>query len=481
MDNEKNGWRRWLTLIAVQVANLIAAVDATITNIALPSIAQDYGISAAGSAWLITAYFIVNIVFMPISGRLADRYGRRPFFIGGFALFCAASLAAWQAPSFAALIAVRTVQAIGAACLIANGSAISAAIFTGRMRGIALGLNSTVIGLGYSLGFVVGGLIVDLLDWRMIFLVNLPFGLTALGLSLRYLPRMDGARGAGFSPLNMALLALAIAGTIYGLRAAGGREPGLDAALSLIAGLTALVLFIRRERRVTNPVLPQALLGESNFQFANLTVLVFSSLLATIGFLLPFYLRTVLHLDGGQAGLTLVPYSVVVSIAAPLAGWLAARGDGFALTALGLGLGSAVAVAYALLLGGASGPANIWVILLGQTVLGLAAGLFYAPNRLMLFSSLPPTLFGAANSVLQIVNAAAFAIGPTIAAIALEIVGARHGRASDFTTAQSATFTLIAAAAGGGVVWALRRRAAASAAASIPVPPPVGSPARNIP
>lgn len=177
---------KWSFLLVVQVSNLIASIDSTIVNIALPSLAQDLHVEMRNAQWVITAYLISIMSGLLVAGRVADQFGRERVFTVGYAVFALASVLCGLSTDIQMLIGARILQGIGGAILLANASALLSSHFAGEARGVALGLNSTIVAVGYALGYVLGGLVAQRWGWRAIFFVNLPVSLWALYFCVRH-------------------------------------------------------------------------------------------------------------------------------------------------------------------------------------------------------------------------------------------------------------------------------------------------------
>ena len=184
---------RRLSLAVVSAATAMLLLDVTVVNVALPAIRDDLDASFAEMQWVIDAYALTLAATLLSAGALADRIGRRAIFAGGLALFTACSALCGAAPSPLVLDLARGAQGVGAAAMFAASLALLADEFQGRERGFALGVWGAITGAALAIGPLVGGLLVDELDWRWIFLVNLPIGLLLIWLTLRSLPESRDA------------------------------------------------------------------------------------------------------------------------------------------------------------------------------------------------------------------------------------------------------------------------------------------------
>src|SRR5580658_5103762 len=187
--------RRIGVLLICSMSLLIVGLDVTIVNVALPSIGRDFGASVSGLQWTVDAYTLVLASLLMLSGSTADRLGRKRTFVVGLAVFSAGSLLCSLAPSLGLLIVFRMMQAVGGSMLNPVAMSIITNTFTDpKERAQAVGVWGAVVGVSMSLGPVIGGLLVSSIGWRSIFWINLPVGLTALALTLRFIPESRSPR-----------------------------------------------------------------------------------------------------------------------------------------------------------------------------------------------------------------------------------------------------------------------------------------------
>ena len=242
------GRRPWLLMVALCVAQFMVILDATVVNVALPSIARSLGFPAGGLQWVVTAYVLASGGLVLVGGRAADVAGRRRIFLAGLALFTAASLASGLAPAAGALIAARVGQGLGAALLTPAALSIITTSYAGARRAAALGVWGAIGGAGAAAGALAGGILTTWLGWRSVFLVNVPVGVVAGVLSLRLAPRHRPRRrfarelylpGAALAVAGLVMLAYTLAGApAHGWGSARTLLP-LGLALAVLAGFAA--------------------------------------------------------------------------------------------------------------------------------------------------------------------------------------------------------------------------------------------------
>lgn len=254
---ELSARRRLLVLAICCMSLLIVSLDTTILNVALPAMRSDLHASVAGMQWTIDAYTLVLASLLMLAGSTADRIGRRKVFTVGLVLFTAGSVLCSLAPSLGWLIAFRMVQAVGGSMLNPVAMSIITNTFTDpRERARAIGVWGGVVGISMAAGPVIGGLLVDSVGWRSIFWVNLPVGLVALALTLRYVPESRAARPRRADPVGQLLVVALLGSVTYGIIEAPVAGWGSPLILGCAAvAVAALVALLRYEPRRPEPLI----------------------------------------------------------------------------------------------------------------------------------------------------------------------------------------------------------------------------------
>jgi EmrB/QacA subfamily drug resistance transporter len=318
--------QRRLTLAVVSAGTAMLLLDVTVVNVALPVIRDDLDASFAELQWVIDAYALTLAATLLTAGVLADRVGRRAIFAAGLLGFTLLSAACGAATSGVALDLARGAQGVGAAAIFAASLALLAHEFQGAERGFALGVWGAITGAALAIGPVVGGLIVDGLGWRWVFLINLPIGAVLLWLTLTRLPesrdptprRLDVPGLLTFGgACFLATLAL-----IRG-NADGWASPQITGALAAAAILLAALVLI--ERRSTSPMLPPSLFHIPAFTGTALVAFAQSVALYPLFLFLALYFQQVIGLSPTDTGLRLLPITLVLFIVAPLSGKATSR------------------------------------------------------------------------------------------------------------------------------------------------------------
>jgi EmrB/QacA subfamily drug resistance transporter len=318
-----------LVLLLACVAQFMLLVDDTITNVALPTIAQDLGFTESSLSWVVNAYLLTFGGFLLIGGRLADRFGPRRLFTLALAGFALASAVCGLATSDGMLIGARAAQGIMGALLSPAALAILLATYpegAGRRR--ALSAWAALMGLGAATGLLAGGALVELADWRWVFLVNLPVAAAALLAVPRVLPAFDASKarpapniaGATLATLSLLLLVYTVAG---------------------FAGAAILAaIFVITERGAASPLLPRELIRRTRAMWADAVVFIAAGGLLAMFFFMTLYLQRVLGLSALETGLAFLPFSVTMGVVSGVVGKLPDTVDARLPIVSGLVLGS---------------------------------------------------------------------------------------------------------------------------------------------
>jgi EmrB/QacA subfamily drug resistance transporter len=384
---------RWRVFPPLAIGAVMATLDLSVVNIALPTLARSFGVPLTTVEWVVLAYALALTGLLLPFGRLADAIGRRRMYASGLVVFTLASLACAAAGSAAWLVAARAVQGVGAAMMSANSAALLIAAFPAAERGKALGAFGALVGVGLAIGPAFGGLVVGHASWRWLFLVNLPLGLIAWRL-LRARVAADAPR-AEAAPLPRASAAFGCAALVslcFALSrgpADGWSAPPVTAALAIAAAAAALLVIA--ERRATAPLLPVRWLRGALGRAALLSLLGQSVSIA-VGFHLPLHLEEGFGWDAARAGRWLALVPVVALFTAPFSGRLADRVG----TRLPAAAGLALSAAGCLLLATLGLEPQPWRLTLGLSLVGFGMGLFAVPNSSALLGAVPATHLGMA-------------------------------------------------------------------------------------
>ena len=390
---EKKGIRRTV-LVVCGLSSFLTPFMGSSINVAIPGIGRDFSMTAVSLGWVVTAYHLAAAMFLVPLGRYADIKGRKKIFALGLSVLTIGSSLAALAPSGGWLMAFRALQGLGGAMIFGTGVAILASVFPPGERGKALGINTSAIYIGLSLGPVVGGFLVKALGWRSIFWVTVPFSLTALALVLS---RLEGewadAAEEKFDLAGSVVLGTGLVLLMFGF----SKLPAAAGIVLTTAGIFLLAFFVSLEARVPSPVLDLGLFLKNRiFAFSNLAALINYSATFTVGFLLSLYLQYIKGLPPQEAGLILLAQPLVQALTSPFAGRLSDRIEPRIIASAGMAVTSAGLLLLSFL---KSGSQLVWAAGI-LAWLGLGFGLFSSPNTNAVMGSVERKCFGTASATL---------------------------------------------------------------------------------
>ncbi len=387
---------QWAVYAVVANGVFMATLDSSAVNVCLPDLAEHFGVPLGPAIeWVLIAYLLVIAALLLTFGRLSDKLGHRRLWAAGLATFTLCSALAGGASSLSMLVAARALQGVGGACLMAISPAMLVAAFPPEQRGRAIGLNSVVVGLGISLGPVLGGLISEHLSWRWLFFLNLPLGISGLICTALLLPR-DTSRPARFDPLGAATFGIGLAALMAG--ATFGNELGWSSwgtASALAVAALALAGFFLHERRHPDPIIDLGLFRSRPFSSACASLVLNFVGSFSLTLLLPFYLTQLRGLQTGTVGLLLLPMPLTLAVVSPLSGALADRIGSRWLTTLGM----ALAGLGLLWLSRVDAHTSSASLVARLALVGLGRAVFGAPNSSTLMGSVPAERRGVASGV----------------------------------------------------------------------------------
>lgn len=388
---------RWGAIVAVAFGVSVSVVDSVIANVALPTLAAEFGISSANSVWIVNAYQLALITTLLIFSNMGDIIGYRRIYISGLVLFTAASAGCALSSTFVSLIAWRAAQGIGAAAITSVNTTLIRIIYPRHMLGRGMGINATVVAVSSVAGPSVAAAILSVTTWHWLFAVNLPIGLVAFVLSYRFLPqnpvRVEGRRFDWRSGVMCALS--------FGLAMAcveGYSHSMAIHAWIVMAAVTVVVSwrFVKDQLHKTMPILPFDLLKIPIFSLSIVTSICSftAQMLAMVS--LPFILQHSMGYDAVSTGLIFTAWPMVIMVVAPVAGVLAEHIHAGYLGLTGLLVMTAGLVMLGLLPAEPSDFDIIWRLV----VCGMGFGLFQSPNNSIMIASAPQHRSGSASGML---------------------------------------------------------------------------------
>jgi EmrB/QacA subfamily drug resistance transporter len=405
-------------------------------NVALPSLGNEFAMSAVLLSWVPTSYLLSSSVCLVPFGRLADIVGRRRIFLIGILLYTLSSLLCAVAPGAGFLIGARVLQGISAALMFGMSIAILTSVFPANERGKALGINSAAVYIGLSLGPFVGGILTQQLGWRSIFWMNVPLGLVMVALVLtKVRGEWSESRGARFDLAGSVIYSFALIALMYGF----SLLPGIAGAGTIAAGILGLFVFVRMERRTESPVLDINLfLHNRVFAFSNLAAFINYSATFAVTFLLSLYLAYVRGLTPQETGLVLVVQPVMMALFSPFAGMLSDRIEPRLVASLGMG-----------------------VIVAGLAFLAFGFALFSSPNTNAVMSSVGKPVYGVAAGTLATMRMTGQTLSIGIAMLVFALVVGKVQITPEhypqFLLSVNIAFAIFSVLCVGGVFSSLRR------------------------
>ncbi|HIH87569.1 MAG TPA: MFS transporter, partial [Methanosarcinales archaeon] len=401
MENDPESRYKWRAMLVVSIGIFMATLDASIINLALPTLTDYFNTDLATIEWVILSYLLTITTLLLTLGRLSDMYGRKPMFLAGMLIFTLGSGLCSLSATAGQLIAFRVVQGLGAAMLMANSPAIITDVFPHTERGKALGLVGTVVSIGSMTGPVLGGFLIYWVGWQSIFYINIPVGLLGTLYAFKTLKPDQLHDGQKFDIKGAILMFLSIISLV--LVITRGHSLGWDSpAIIGLSILFAIFLagFIIVEKRADQPMVELSLFRNRPFSASNASgFLSFVAMFAVI-FLMPFYMEKILGYSPKHVGMAFIAVPLVMALVAPVSGWISDRTNSFYLSSLGV----AISCLALFMLGNLDQDATFIDIVIRMGMIGLGMGLFQSPNNSIVMGSVPKNRLGIAGGMLGMVR-----------------------------------------------------------------------------
>ncbi|MVZ99238.1 DHA2 family efflux MFS transporter permease subunit [Actinomadura sp. LD22] len=409
------------TSFVLVLGPILALLDTTIVGVGLDAVARDFGAPVATLQWVSAGYLLAIAMVMPLAGWASDRFGARTTWMASIALFTAGSALCGLAWSAGSLIAFRVLQGVGGGLIQPVGQSIVVRAAGPKRLGRVIGLTVMPLTFAPVLGPVLGGLIVERLDWRWMFLVNVPLGLVTLLLAARYVPAFAGAGGSArrLDLRGLALLSPGLAAAVYGFSEVGDAG-GLGAVRvwgSLAAGAVLLAGYgVHALRRRGTALIDLGLFARRGFAVATANSFLQGAALYSSMLLLPLYYQQVEHASALEAGLLLAPQALGTAVATFFASRLADRMAPRPLILTGIVLTLAGTVAFTQL---GAGPAG-WLLTLSLVVRGAGLGVVMAPGMATVYASVRPDETARAAGAVNTLNRVGGSLGTAVLAVVLQ-------------------------------------------------------------
>lgn len=387
---------RWWILVSVAMFTFMSTLDASIVNIALPTISKDMNVPMNQSEWIVSIYLMIVCACLLLFGKIGDSFGKIKVYRIGTIIFTIGSLLCGFNQSLGFLLFARIVQGIGSSMTMATNSGIITEVFPFKERGRALGSIGAFVSLGSIAGPGIGGLILSQFSWPYIFWINVPVGIITILIGEKFLPRDIIKSGKKVDMVGFSLFAVFIM-TFFGAIFIG-QEIGFNALLSMVLfifALLSLIIFIRVEKRVSQPLITFSIFKNKVFTMSLITaVLIFSSNFF-VNVVIPFYLQNARGLPASKAGLLMMVFPLLMVVGSPISGFLTDKIGTKLLTFSGLFLLSVTSLMYMFLNQGTP----LWYYILATGIMGLGNALFQSPNNTTVMSSVAKEDLGVAGSM----------------------------------------------------------------------------------
>ena len=446
----------WWAVAAVCIGAFMGQLDASIVTVALPTLQRQFHAGLGAVTWVGLSYLLVLVGGVVAVGRMADMIGRKLLYLYGFGVFIIGSALCGLAPNLGALDGFRVLQGVGAAMLQANSVAIIAVATPVSRLGRAIGIQGAAQAIGLALGPTIGGLLLSAGGWRLIFLVNVPFGLLGMAAAWLFIPRSRSLSPRHRFDWGGLGLFLPAVGALLGAVSFGNELGWSSAAVlgALAGGLALAALFVVRERRVDAPLLDLTLFRNGRFSAGVVSGLLSYLVLFGTLFAVPFVLERSARMGPARAGLELMAMPVAIGLVAPFAGKLADLVGARLLT-----VGGALVSAGGLVVMGAM-PDSTAARVLGLVVVGIGMGAFTPPNNAAIMGSAPRRQAGLASGVLNMTRGLGTSLGLACAGLVLGLAGGQSVSAAPATVRHAfavTIFFLAAVAVASALIASLRR------------------------
>ncbi|QNK64003.1 multidrug efflux MFS transporter [Pedobacter sp. PAMC26386] len=323
LPSTETGFRKWIIVITIIVSTIIELIDTTIVNVSINTMSGNLGASLEDTAWVITSYAIANVIIIPMTSFLAEKIGRKQYYIASILLFTLASAMCGFSHNLWELVAFRFIQGIGGGALLSTSQAILFETFPAKERATASGIFSLGIIIGPSIGPVMGGFIVDNLSWPWIFYVNIPIGILAALLCYIYLkPTRKSEDGRSIDWLGIFLLAIGV-GALQIVLERGQTDDWFSATyivLLTIISVLSLAILVWWELRIPYPVINLRVLKSSTLAISAIMTFVLGFGLFSAVFVFPLYAQRIIGYSAFQTGTMLLPGTLMAALISPFLG-----------------------------------------------------------------------------------------------------------------------------------------------------------------
>jgi EmrB/QacA subfamily drug resistance transporter len=404
-------------LTVVLMGPLVATIDASIVNVALPDMASRLSVGLDTIQWVVTSYLIVISALILIFGRIGDLIGKCKVFHRGFMIFSFGSLLCALSNTIQFLIISRIIQAIGAAMLMSSNQGIIAETFLPSERGKALGLSGSTVAIGTMLGPPIGGFLVQFFNWESIFIINIPIGIIAFIAGIKILPK-DNKNG-NLKDLDLAgsfLFMISIICIFWAL--SSGEKLGwsnIYIISSFVIAVLCIIVFYLVEKGLKQPLMEFSMFQNKLFNISLLCAFISFTVIFCHNIIYPFYLQHLIKISPARSGLFMVVFPIFAGIFAPLSGYISDKIGGEIPTFLGL----SSTVIGLVIMSSLNSSSTYFHIILGVAILGIGNGLFQSPNNSLIMSLSSKDKLGIAGSINALVRNVGMVFGTAFSVVLL--------------------------------------------------------------
>ena len=422
MKADKFSLHNYIAITAILIVLIMTVLDVTVVNVALPVLADKFGVSDSDTVWIVTIYqLVITMLLLPLSSA-GDLYSYRKTFLTGVVIFTSASVLCAASQNFAMIIASRAIQGIGAACVMSVNIALTRLIYPREVLGRGLALNAMVIAIATAAGPTIAGSILSIASWHWLFLINVPFGIVACILGKRLLPRnLPRQDKTGYDWVSGIENTVVFGLIFYSLGSFARKGDTVTNICLLLAGLAVGVLYVRRQLNRRNPMLPVDLFGIRLYSLSIITSVCSFIALNVAMIALPFLFLNSYGFSEITTGLLMTPWPLATMIVSPLAARFVEKHNPGKTAAAGMAV---YAAGITLLLLLPDSGVRVWDIAWRMVVCGIGFGLFQTPNNIVMVIATPIKRTGGAGGMQSTARLVGQTLGATIVTVVFALMSA---------------------------------------------------------
>ncbi len=439
--SDKLSLKKYTAVIAILIVLVMTVLDVTVVNVALPVLADKFSITDSQTVWIVTIYqLMITMLILPLSS-VGDLFSYRRTFLTGVVVFTLGSIMCASSPNFVAILVARAIQGIGAACVMSVNIALTRLIYPPKVLGRGLALNGMVVASATA-GPTLAGAILSVASWHWLFLINIPFGIAAFLVGLRYLPHNPPRDRKPKYDFVSAIENAAMFGLLFlGLGGYSGRNDEPKMILLVLAALTVGVFYIFRERRRPIPMLPVDLFKIRTYSLSIITSVCSFIAQMLVMVSLPFLFLNSYGFSSITTGLLMTPWPVATMIISPFAARFVERHNAGATAAAGMAV---YAIGLLLIIFLPATNITEFDIIWRMTVCGIGYGMFQTPNNIVMVSSTPVQRTGGAGGMQSTARLVGQTLGATLVTIVFAVMQGNTYHLVHICLATSMAFAIFA-------------------------------------